>query len=103
MSWGDEETPEETEARRICIEGAAAFVDSVGYMTDAILVFPFYDAPAALMALSRHGGDEDWLALVPPGPRFDYVAWLDYGSFGCCSISEHRLPNGWRVHIGAHA
>ena len=71
---------------------------------DRIVVFAFDQAPRALRALSNHGGDEDWLAIVPPRFRGQYIGWLQEGSsFGCCSVSEHELPSGHVVHIGAHA
>jgi phosphoserine aminotransferase len=76
-------------------------------MKAPILVWRFYEAPEEFQALSQHGGDEDWLAHVPA--RFyakqgnDYIPWLEYGSFGVCDISEHRLEDGSRVFIGAHA
>ena len=69
-----------------------------------IRVWSFYDAPSELRALSTHGGDEDWLALVPPHLSKDYIGWLESGSrFGCCEVDETLLVGGWAVHIGAHA
>lgn len=67
-----------------------------------ILIWPFYDAPAAYRNLSPHGGDEDWVAFVPDSfggaPMF-----MDQGtSFGCCDVSEHKVEGG-TVRIGAHA
>jgi hypothetical protein len=72
-----------------------------------IRVWRFQDAPADLQKLSPHGGDEDWLAVIPPGVFLDggWVGWCDpgmLGAFGCCDISEHTLPNGDIVRIGAH-
>jgi hypothetical protein len=66
-----------------------------------LLVWEFGDAPEELRALSRHGGDEDYLAIVPPGVA--RPVWTEYGPFGCCSISEHALPGGGLVLIGAHS
>ncbi len=69
-----------------------------------IQVWRFRDAPEELQALSCHGGDEDWLAVVPPGLANDWLGWMDEGTpFGCCSVSEHALPDGSIVRIGAHA
>lgn len=68
-----------------------------------IKVWRFHDAPAELRALTSHGGDEDWLALVPPDVGYP-SDWFDGGgSFGCCSVSTHDLPDGWTVYIGAHS
>jgi hypothetical protein len=71
-----------------------------------ILVWSFYDAPAELRDISTHGGDEDWLALVPASyyaRGHDTPSWLEHGTFGVCDISEDVLENGDRVFIGAHA
>ncbi|GIV03697.1 MAG: hypothetical protein KatS3mg015_2527 [Fimbriimonadales bacterium] len=61
----------------------------------------FLDA-GPLQRLSQHGGDEDWLAVVPP--PWDAPAWMDTGtSFGVCRVGERELPGGYVVVIGAHA
>lgn len=71
-----------------------------------IKVWRFEDAPKRLRELSRHGGDEDWLALIPPSLTDKFIGWLEVGgSFGCCNISEYEyseLP-GYKIRIGAHA
>ncbi len=70
--------------------------------TDVIKVWPFHLAPKELQGLSGHGGDEDWLALLPPG--VDHPLWAESGtSFGRCDVSSHKLLNGYTVLIGAHA
>lgn len=67
-------------------------------------VWRFADAPWPLRDLSPHGGDEDWLLLLPPKFPLDTLEWAETGTrFGCCEVSEHRLENGWVVRIGAHA
>lgn len=68
-----------------------------------IRVWRFHDAPADLRALSEHGGDEDWLALIPAPLADQWIAWAEVGPFGCCDVSEHPLPDGSVVRIGAHA
>lgn len=69
----------------------------------AIQVWRFCDAPEEYQNLSAHGGDEDWLAIVPKEAD-GWIPWMDEGSsFGCCSVSEHFLENGDKVFIGAHA
>lgn len=70
---------------------------------DHIAVWPFYEAPGALRALSPHGGDEDWLALVPAAQAGEYIGWLNHGPFGVCDISRHELADGRVVCIGAHS
>lgn len=74
----------------------------------AIAVWRFDDAPKAFQALSKHGGDEDWLALVPAAvvgdPSGFYLPWAETGTpFGCCEVSQHVLPSGSVVLIGAHS
>lgn len=69
---------------------------------EPIKVWPFYDAPEEYQKLSGHGGDEDWLALLPPGS--EHPGWTYPGTaFGVCDVSEHHLPDGSIVLIGAHA
>lgn len=71
-----------------------------------IKVWMFEDAPADLQSLSNHGGDEDWLAVVPKAylDRSLTIGWLESGSaFGCCDVSQHPLPDGSVAYIGAHA
>lgn len=83
----------------LCVDGARVEV-----RRDAITVWPFHDAPADLKALSSCGGDEDWLALIPPSLADLYIGWIQEGGpFGCCSVDEFALPGGWHVYIGSHA
>lgn len=83
--------------------GADAFWGG-GVMTDnkMIRVWPFYDAPPELQALSEHGGDEDWLALVPSSLAEAWLPWLEGWQFGN-DVTTHTLPDGSRVFIAAHA
>lgn len=53
-----------------------------------VRVWQFGDAPPELQALSTNGGDEDWLAVVPPGLAKAYFPWLDCEAFGCCERIE---------------
>lgn len=71
-----------------------------------IRIWSWRDAPEELRALSPHGGDEDWVALIPPKMSGRYIPWLEEGSaFGCCSVSINQHPElpGYEVRIGAHA
>lgn len=77
-------------------------------MTDPIKVWEFYSAPKEYQALSGHGGDEDWLALIPKelySQQHGIPLWMEggVGSFGVCDTSIHFLDNGDVVAIGAHA
>jgi len=73
-----------------------------------ILVYAFEDAPEWCQKLSPHGGDEDWLAIVPryfvgTGDVQDMVPWLCEGTaFGVCSVAVHELDDCFVV-IGCHA
>lgn len=71
--------------------------------SDPILVWRFHDAPEEYRKLSEHGGDEDWLALVPTPLANAWIAWLEPGPFGICDVSRHPLADGRVVCIGAHA
>lgn len=72
-------------------------------MNEPILVWRFADAPEEFRALSEHGGDEDWVAVVPVALRHAWIPWLEFGPFGVCDISEHLLADGRKVCIGAHS
>jgi hypothetical protein len=85
-------------------DAAEPSLASAGYACmRPILVWSFCDAPKEYQDLSPHGGDEDWLALVPDHMDGDYIGWLESGgSFGCCDVSRHKVEAG-TVFIGAHA
>lgn len=68
-----------------------------------IRIWRYEDAPEDLQALSPHGGDEDWLALVPSYLSRAWIPWLEEPHFACCSVSRHELPGGAILVIGAHA
>lgn len=56
-----------------------------------IRVWRFSDAPAELQ-FGDNGGDEDWLALVPPEYADEWIGWLDSGgAFGCCGVNQYRV------------
>ena len=71
---------------------------------EPIQVWAFYEAPQEYRDMSPHGGDEDWVAVLPAHMRGGVPFWMEGGSrFGCCDVSEHKLPDGRVVCIGAHA
>jgi len=74
-------------------------------MRDYIKVWRFHDAPEEFKNLSDNGGDEDWVALIPPWFIDEDVPWLDSGSFGCFCIDEYTHPDypGYKIKIGCHA
>lgn len=79
-------------------------ITSDGYAcVTPIVVWRFDDAPKEYQGLSPHGGDEDWLALVPSCMSGEIIGWLEPGSmFGRCDVSQHKVEAG-TVFIGAHA
>lgn len=80
----------------------AQYIFSCAMAGHAILVWEFDDAPERFRRLSEHGGDEDWVALIPPDSN--YITWAEEGTaFGVCRVSEHDVGHGWTVRIGAHA
>mgnify|MGYP007122140866 CR=1 FL=1 len=72
-----------------------------------IRVWRFEDAPEELRNLSTNGGDEDWVALVPPRLRDTYISWLQPGRGGlgmyCVNRYEHPELPEYTVCIGCHA
>jgi hypothetical protein len=71
-------------------------------LPEHIKIFAFYDAPEELRMLSQNGGDEDWIAIIPP--RWQVPAFLEEGgSFGCCTVQEAQHWSGCTILIGCHA
>jgi hypothetical protein len=69
-----------------------------------IKVWQWEDAPEELQSLSTHGGDEDWVALVPVALKGIDLYWARPGSpFGCCDVDVIECDDGSTVYIGAHA
>jgi hypothetical protein len=113
--WDDHRAahPRELEAlRQACIDQSAARMFDADRLADqlsaagavrlasfdrAVLVWHFPDAPEVFRRLSPHGGDEDFLALVPAG--VECPAWALWWQ----DASRHGLPDGSVVLIGAHA
>lgn len=70
-----------------------------------ILVWRFDEAPEEYQKLSPHGGDEDWLALIPPAyEKAGAPDWIiENSAFAICHLSMHRLSGGFMVAIGTHS
>lgn len=64
-----------------------------------IHIWPFDKAPPVLRNLSINGGDEDWVAAIPPGMGNPY--WIE--SLGVCSVDYFESADGWVIAIGSHA
>jgi len=107
------EHPAELEALRLaCVNQAAALqfdakraaetmvataAAAVTRLDCAILLWHFADAPEVFRRLSPHGGDEDFVALVPAGvdPPGWTLWWQD--------VTRHELADGAVLLIGVHA
>ena len=73
-------------------------------MIKPIRMWRFDDAPKKYQDMSRNGGDEDWIAIIPPNYVNEYLGFLDEGtSFGCCGVDEFILVDGSKLLIGSHA
>jgi hypothetical protein len=71
-----------------------------------IAVWRFHEAPEGLRALSTHGGDEDWLAELPPSFDDDPPDWLyrlAASAGGDLILHNHPSKLGWKICIVAHA
>ncbi len=69
-----------------------------------ILVWRFAEAPEEYQKRSPHGGDEDWLALVPPHIVIQGIPdWLESPGFGVMKTSLHALHPGFVIVIGVHS
>jgi hypothetical protein len=67
-----------------------------------ILVWRYCDAPEEIKELANHGGDEDWVALVPLEVVAKNIHWMDEGTtFGCCSVKYIVLRDATLV-VGTH-
>jgi hypothetical protein len=64
-----------------------------------IRVWSWKDAPDEYKALSNHGGDEDWVALIPCDLPDLWVRL----PFDAIYMSSHNVGLLGTVYIGAHA
>lgn len=73
-------------------------------MSAPIHVWPFEDAPKRFQRLSRNGGDEDWIAVVPADYTGPFIGWAEEGTpFGWCDVQRFDLRDGRTVYIGSHS
>ena len=69
-----------------------------------ILVWRFHDAPEEIQTAANQGGDESWLAILPPERADDWPLWAETGTpFGCCCVNRVKLPDGGVILVGCHA
>lgn len=69
----------------------------------AFIVWAWEDAPECLQETSPHGGDEDWVVVVPPKFKEEWVPWVESGSLGACCTSKLVFTDDYTLLIGAHA
>lgn len=95
-----ENTDDPKEKKRFTIVSREELLESEESL---ILVWDFRYTPAHL-AYGLSGGDEDWTALLPPGPHFeDDYFWLNSGYFGSCSVDEIELSDWHSIAVGSHS
>lgn len=72
-------------------------------MSDPMRIWRFYDAPEEWQRMFDQGGDEDYLAEIPPD--YEQDALIESRTFGCCDIIKNNHPTkpGWFIYIGTHA
>lgn len=74
-----------------------------------IKIWEFEDAPEEYQAMTKHGGDEDYVALLPKEYEGVYHPILDAiradgGSwFSVCGSDKYKLDSGDTLLISAHA
>ena len=72
--------------------------------SDPIIVWEYSTAPKDLQI--KLGGDESWIAEIPPRFNGSYIPWIDDCSgFGACETRnfDHPTKPGWKLRIGCHA
>lgn len=76
-------------------------------MNPSIQIWPYHLAPEEYKKLSHHGGDEDWVALIPTEikeeiTKYGLPFWLEKIDT-THEPQEINMPNGDLVLIGAHS
>lgn len=73
-------------------------------MSEPIKIWRFRDAPEEYRELSEHGGDEDFVMLVPSALVDEFLIdrVVDLGLLGCSSTDKYERLEG-HVFIGAHS
>ena len=79
------------------------FDNDIESIVEPIKIWKFELAPEKYRKLSTFFGDEDWLALVPPLYKNDYLSFLECEAFGCCDVDIINLKNNYKIYIGCHA
>lgn len=74
----------------------------------AIWVWDYNHLPDVLKCwMNEHDmtvDDIDWIAVVPPEYKDDYINWLEEPIFGCYKVDNKELsPEGHRIIAGYHS
>lgn len=83
-----------------------SFVNILGNDFNAVLCWDFHKAPQCFRDLSDHGGDEDFLVIVPPKVKDTYLHSRLHDNLMCASPSTHPVETSFgefNVLIFAHA
>lgn len=65
---------------------------------DHVRVYKFHSTPKHWQdAFADNGGDEDWLAIVPPSLADEWIGWLEGPSFGCCCVDIYKVDDKGQV------
>lgn len=75
------------------------------YDARCIRIWRFEEAPMELQQYSDHGGDEDWIIVVPAGVAVDHgIDWITAGSTPFGRYTQHyTLHDGSVIAIAAHS
>lgn len=70
---------------------------------EPIKIWRFGDEPKEVTEHIVDHDDADWVALVPPGYKDDYIGFLQEGGpFGCCCVSEYEFGDSI-IYVGHHS
>jgi hypothetical protein len=47
--------------------------------------------------------DLDWIAMVPPCYKDEYINWLEEPAFGCCSVNTYAFGENYSLVFGYHS
>lgn len=85
-------------------ERAAAHLKILPIKTlgSGMIIWPFNEAPKVYQEMSQSGGDEDWVALIPPNFNKGYLPfWLESLDSGR-NPEHYKIAEGYEIIIGSH-
>lgn len=69
-----------------------------------ILIYQFYDAPEELQQLSEHGGDEEWIIIIPNtilNKHHGYISMFEQKFIDNQEVEHENYPD-CTIYISAH-